>query len=356
MLSMCLRLADLQEPRWRSDGGRWVNGESWVEPANVSVLVMEINDDRTPCVRMRVKECTRDEADFVELAMEPGAARLSAGVFGTAPLYVMAGGGELHASWDLTALRPRLRIDHLVPRVVARTLTRQHRYTSETLFEGIHRLTERAAATFTGSGLRIRYPEPAEHILEPRTLRPGIDPVASFDELLTEVIRQTPMMTGCVGVELPGGADSGNVALAVKAARVPEAHSFGVLVGGDTGIQQAERRGALVEHCGFHDTTVPAVRHPPFCPETCAPCAGRMIRREPSIRRHSTSYASRPPSDGARSCSRAPGETRSTLTTPEHAPNCRPRNPCRGSAARRSGRSPRSMNTLRPSPCCPCRP
>ncbi|GAX57813.1 hypothetical protein [Streptomyces olivochromogenes] len=50
-----------------------------------------------------------------------------------------------------------------MPRVVARTLTRQHRYTSETLFEGVYRLTERASATFASSGLSIHYLEPAEH-------------------------------------------------------------------------------------------------------------------------------------------------------------------------------------------------
>ncbi|GGY13307.1 hypothetical protein GCM10010358_76980 [Streptomyces minutiscleroticus] len=265
MLSMRLRLADLQEPKWRSQGGRWINGESWIEPANVSPLVMEVNDDQAPRVRVRVKECKGDEADFVELTMEPGQARLAAGVFGTAPLYLAEKAGELHASWDLTLLRPHLRADRLVPRVVARTLTRQHRYTSETLFQGVYRLTERAAATFTPSGLSIHYPDPAEHVLEPRTLRPGVDPLVALDELLTDVIRQAPTATGCVGVELSGGADSGNVALAIKAARFPEAYSFGLLVGGSIGRQQSERRQALVEHCGFRDTATPAMQHPPFC-------------------------------------------------------------------------------------------
>ncbi|WP_186776657.1 asparagine synthase-related protein [Streptomyces salinarius] len=265
MLSMRLRLTDLQHPKWRSHGGRWINGESWIEAANVSTLVMEVNDDQAPRVRVRVKECKRDEADFVELTMEPGQARLAAGVFGTAPLYLAEKAGELHASWDLILLRPHLRVDRLVSRVVARTLTRQHRYTSETLFEGVYRLTERAAATFTPSGLSIRYPDPAEHVLEPRTLRPGVDPFAALDALLTDVIRQAPTATGCVGVELSGGADSGNVALAIKAARFPEVYSFGLLVGGSTGRQQSERRRALVEHCGFRDTATHAMQHPPFC-------------------------------------------------------------------------------------------
>ncbi|MEU9957342.1 asparagine synthase-related protein [Streptomyces sp. NPDC050982] len=266
MLSMRLRLSDLQEPKWRPQGGRWINGESWIEPANVSTLVMEVNDDQAPRVRVRVKECKRGEEDFVALTMEPGEACLSSGVFGTAPLYLVEKAGELYASWDLTALRSHLRADRLVPRVVARTLTRQHRYTSETLFEGVYRLTERASATFTSSGLGIRYPEPAEHVLEPRTLRPGVDPLAVLDELLTDVVREAPTATGCVGVELSGGADSGNVALAMKAVCFPEVYSFGLLVGGSTGRQQSDRLRALVEHCGFRDTATPAMQHPPFCP------------------------------------------------------------------------------------------
>ncbi|MFJ7421577.1 hypothetical protein ACIQXD_23600 [Streptomyces uncialis] len=88
MLSMRLRLTDLQDPKWSSQGGRWISGESWIEPANVSTLVMEVNDDQAPRVRVRVKECKRGEADFVELTMEPGQARLAAGVFATAPLYL----------------------------------------------------------------------------------------------------------------------------------------------------------------------------------------------------------------------------------------------------------------------------
>jgi asparagine synthase (glutamine-hydrolysing) len=292
MLLMRLRLSDLQEPQWRSEGGRWSNGESWIEPANVSALVMEVNDDQAPRVRVCVKECKRDEADSVVLDMEPGEVRLAAGVFGTAPLYLVEKAGELYASWDLTALRPYLRADRLVPRVVARTLTRQHRYTSQTLFEGVYRLTERASATFTTSGLSIHYPEPAEHVLEPRTLRPGVDPLAALDELLTDVIRQVPTATGCVGVELSGGADSGNVALTVNAARFPEVHSFGLLV-------EAPANSSTSGAGRLWSTAASATRPSPPCgthpsvQEVCAPCASRTIRREPSTRRRSTSYASR---------------------------------------------------------------
>src|SRR5690606_17529696 len=186
-------------------------------------------------------------------------------------------------------------------------------------------------ATFTPSGLSIHYPDPAEHVLEPRTLRPRVDPLAALEELLTDVIRQAPTATGCVGVELSGGADSGNGALAVKAARFPEVYSFGLLVGGSTGTQQSERRQVLDEHGGFRDATSPAMQHPPFCTGGV-----RDLRRphDPAGAFYQEAFdacASRQPPGGARSCSPAAVATRSTPTTPGHRPNCRHPNPYRGS-------------------------
>ncbi|MEV0635576.1 hypothetical protein AB0I77_11515 [Streptomyces sp. NPDC050619] len=154
-----------------------MSGASWIKPARVSALAAVFDDNRAPCISLTVREYKQGEADFVALAMKPGEARLTAGVFGTAPLYLVPVGAVLYASWDLAELHPRLRADRLVPRTVARTLTRQHRYTADTLFEGVYRLTERATAVFTSSGLVMQYPEPAEHVLAPRALRPDVDPL-----------------------------------------------------------------------------------------------------------------------------------------------------------------------------------
>ncbi|MEU7584457.1 asparagine synthase [Streptomyces sp. NPDC041068] len=232
-------------------------------PANVSVLVT-VTDDDPNCVSLTVREHKEGDTDFTSVEMRPGNVRISAGVFGTAPLYVTAVGDELHASWDLAELRPFLRTDQLEPRAVARVLTRQHRYTADTLFEGVYRLTERASAEFTSSGLAMIYPEPAEHVLEPRTLAPGVDPLDVFDTLLFQAVDEAPAATGCVGLELSGGADSGNVAVSISAAGFDQVHSFGLLMGGTMGAQQRDRRRALVDYFGFRDTAIPAMQHPPF--------------------------------------------------------------------------------------------
>ncbi|KOG90393.1 asparagine synthase [Streptomyces varsoviensis] len=265
---MRLCLADLDRPYWLFREGRWVSGASWIKSASVPVLGTEFDDDQYPSVTFTVKECKGAGAvfDFVTVTVRPGEVRVSAGLFGTAPVYLVAIGDVLHASWDLAELYPHIRADRLVARVVARALTRQHRYTSDTLFDGVFRLTERAAALFTPAGLTVRYPESAEHVLSPRSLRTGVDPVDVFDALLSEAVREAPTAAGCVGVELSGGADSGNVALAVRGVGFHRVHSFGLLMDGGMGIDQRARRQALVDHCGFADTPVPAMRYPPFAP------------------------------------------------------------------------------------------
>ncbi|WP_240659816.1 asparagine synthase [Streptomyces sp. WAC 01529] len=232
---------------------------------NVAALSTVFND-RPPAAHLLVREDKEDEPDYVSLHMRPGEVQLSAGLYGTAPVYLVAVEDVLYGSWDLVDLRPYLRTDRLIPRVVARTLTRQHRYTADTLFEGVYRLTERATAVFDAAGLSLHYPEPAEHVLRPRTLRSGVDPVDMFDRLLTQVVGGAPVPTGRVGVELSGGADSANVALSVHAHGFTRVHSFGLLVGGRVGAAQRDRRLALVERCGFRDTAIPALRHPPFVP------------------------------------------------------------------------------------------
>ncbi|WP_419996938.1 asparagine synthase-related protein [Streptomyces boninensis] len=266
VISMRLHLPDLRNPRWTAFGGTWTTGSSWIKPAAMPALVTEFNDAGAPYVHVLVRENKEHKPDHVSLTLAPDGVQITAGTFGTAPVYLVAAGEVLYGAWDLADLHPYLRTDRLVPRVVARTLTRQHRYTADTLFEGVYRLTERATASFDHAGLAVHYPEPAEHVLQPRALRSGVDPLDAFDALLTDVVRDVPTVRGRVGVELSGGADSANVALAVKAAGFPRVHSFGLLVGGNLGAAQRERRIAIAEHCGFADTAIPALQQPPFVP------------------------------------------------------------------------------------------
>lgn len=145
-------------------------------------------------------------------------------------------------------------------------MSRRHRYGADTLFDGVYRLTERATAVFTTEGLTILYPEPAQHVLEPRRLRAGVDLVDAFDALLTEVVAEWRSTVSHVGVEVSGGADSGNVSLSAAAVGFGSVHTFGLLMGGQIGQVQQERRRILVDHLELRDTAVPAMQYPPFVP------------------------------------------------------------------------------------------
>ncbi|MCX5052027.1 asparagine synthase-related protein [Streptomyces sp. NBC_00201] len=279
MLSFRLRLADIQGTGWCWDTDRWASGESWIRPAHAAVLDAELVPGQGASVCALVREDKDGEADYTSLLLRPDEIQVSAGVFGTAPMYLVAVGEELYGSWDLADLRPHLRPDRLNPRAVARTLSRQHRYSADTLFEGVYRLTERATAVFTPAGLTIVYPEPAQHVLQPRSLRAGVDPVDAFDALLTEVVAEWRSAARCVGVELSGGADSGNVALSTAAAGFGSVHSFGLLMDGRIGLHQRHRRRAVVEHLGLRDTAVPAMQHPPFVP---GGVRGRRLPHDPA--------------------------------------------------------------------------
>ncbi|WP_171146128.1 asparagine synthase [Streptomyces sp. S3(2020)] len=272
MLSFRLRLSDTHSSGWRWDTDRWVLGESWIRPAHATVLNAELELGHGSSACVLVREDKDGESDHTSLLVRTGQIQVSSGVFGTAPLYLVSVAEDLYGSWDLTDLRPHLRPDRLTPRAVARTLSRRHRYSADTLFEGVHRLTERATATFTTTGLTIHYPEPAQHVLEPRTLRAGVDPVGTFDALLTEVVAEWRPAASCIGVEVSGGADSSNVALSTAAADFGSVHTFGLLMGGRIGRLQQARRRELVERLGLRDTSVPAMQHPPFVPGGVREC------------------------------------------------------------------------------------
>ncbi|MGH3935045.1 MAG: asparagine synthase-related protein, partial [Pseudonocardiaceae bacterium] len=280
MLSFSLHLPDLAAPAWRWRHDRWTTGTSWITPLRHPVVIHSFrqqgataaergaeasNSDvvgHSGTVAVRSVEC----GDSLLVEMCPGQVLITAGVTGTAPLYLVATGETLEASWNITDLRTRMRPDDLLDRAVARVLTRQHRYSADTLFSTITRLTERAIATFTTSGLQLSYPPDALHVAAARRLREGADPLTAFAALLTEVIRPWRLPECRIGVELSGGLDSASVAVTLADIVGPTVETFGVLVDGDTGIDQRQRRVCLVDRIRARDSCIDASDHPPFGP------------------------------------------------------------------------------------------
>lgn len=293
MLSLRLRLPELRSTTWTWQADRWTNGGSfvrpWSHPAVTARLVWDRQgrvvvvlserartataatpDDRqphlVPDVQAVAQQFEHSPGNWATVQMEPGRVAMVCGPGGTAPLFLAARGELLMGSWDLMDLRPLLSPNRLLDRAVVRRLDRQARYTNDTVLAGLHRLTERSSATFTRFGLELAYPEPAEHVVQPREVRPGVDVVAAFGKLLAAVVAESPAASGPVGVELSGGADSANVAVSLVALRDEPVASYGLLLDGVVGQQQRERRAAVVRQLGLQDRIVSAFAYPPFDP------------------------------------------------------------------------------------------
>src|SRR3712207_6655005 len=173
MLSFKVHLSDLHRPSWAWSTDRWINGCSWIKPVTNPVLESLVAQDNTgrafgfvrerydPLLEVRplgghpdyssrasvaVNRMHYWPGEYVTIEMRSGWFRLTAGPFGTAPLYLTTDNDILYGSWHLPDLHRHCRIDMLCARAVARALTRCHRYSTDTLFAGVHRLTERAVA------------------------------------------------------------------------------------------------------------------------------------------------------------------------------------------------------------------
>jgi asparagine synthetase B (glutamine-hydrolysing) len=266
MLRFDIRHVDVAgQWQWDWHAQCWRSESSWVDPVRSPALQVEpsLAGGGTKLI---VRE-TRPDGDFTELALGPdGTVRLVAGPLGIAPLYVAASDERLIGSWDPADLAPFADPGGLSPVVVARLLTRRHRYSAETLFARITRLTAGASIEWSRrGGLRLRYPEPASHVSQPRRLRSGVDPVAHFGKLMDHNVSGDYL--GTIAVELSGGLDSANVAVSVAHMCHRRALSGGLVMAGRTGHDQDIRRQTIIGRLGLRDVALTAADHLPLAPD-----------------------------------------------------------------------------------------
>lgn len=260
MLRLRVRLQDLKGP-WRLEGGTLWAGNSHVTPFGHRVLTTSVRIN-TGTARMLIQEPT---GDFLSVDIMRRELRITAGSRGIAPLYLTVDDETLHASWEPAELHPFVEANALLDRAVVRQLTRRQRYSTDTLFANVRRLTERATAVFGCPGLRMQYPDDAEHALCSRPLRRGADPVQALHQLVakqvTPIVRNSPIG---LGLELSGGIDSAVVAKIVSQNASNPPTSLGVLVDGPTGLHQEDRRSELVRTLGLQDISLHVRDHLPF--------------------------------------------------------------------------------------------
>lgn len=292
MLKFEIHAGDIGRREWQREGAVWVCGSSWIQPLDNPVIesALKVDKSGTCVVTVRERDAAGDvqmeltasnmrmwPGDHVTLELAQDRMMIQAGVMGTAPLYIAARNGIFIGSWNLADLRSWFDVAGLNGPSVVRALLRNPVYSSTTMFEGVHRVTERATATLTCSGIQVAHPDPAEHVLAARDLADDVDAVAAFKQVLTYVVKRLPSPDGTAAVELSGGADSANVLLAA-AERHRVVHTVGIEVAGRAGREQRHRRRTLAAHVGSTDEVVHARHHLPFDPS---------IRKQP----HSPSTA-----------------------------------------------------------------
>jgi len=190
--------------------------------------------------------------------------RVTAGPARTTPLYLAHERGVLYGSWDMARLH--LYAAGLNPKEATRMLAYRPRYSCETAFTGIWRLTERAVATFSGD-LYIRYPDPVLHA-EPRELADGADVLAAFADAIDVALGLRLLDPEATVVHLTGGLDSGSIA-ARAARRWPRKLSTATLIVIGPGREhQVRRRSEILARLPFgpHDIQVDASERLMFGP------------------------------------------------------------------------------------------
>jgi hypothetical protein len=164
----------------------------------------------------------------------------------------------------------------LNPKEATRMLAYHPRYSYETVFTGIWRLTERAVATF-GGDLYIRYPDPVLHS-GPRELVGGADVLAAFAEAIDTALDLRPADPETTTFHLTGGLDSGSVATRAAHRWPAKLNTATLIVTGPGREHQVRRRGEILSRVPFgpHDVQLDIAGRPMFGPD-CDRTRGKLI-------------------------------------------------------------------------------
>ncbi|MFI0366448.1 asparagine synthase [Actinomadura sp. 1N219] len=177
--------------------------------------------------------------------------RITAGAVRSTPLFLAHRSGTLHGSWDIADLQPFAA--GLNPREATRLLIYRPRYSIDTAFGGIWRLTERATATF-GGDLVIGYPDPVLHA-QPRDLADGADVLAAFTNGIDAALAARPLAPAETVCHLTGGLDSGSIGTRVADRWPGQVNTATLIIVGPGRRQQIRRRAEILTKVPFgpHD-------------------------------------------------------------------------------------------------------
>ncbi|MFD0899083.1 asparagine synthase [Actinomadura sediminis] len=236
-----------------------VPGRAPVSPAPVRVAAGDLDEIAAQTRRWPV--------DHVLVEVAPRRpVRVTVGADRSTPLFLAHRDSVLHGSWDMAELAPFA--TGINPREATRLLIYQPRYSTETAFTGIYRLTERATATF-GGDLVISYPEPVVHA-EPRELVDGADVLTAFVEAIDTALDARPLEPAATVCHLTGGLDSDSIGTRAARRWPGQVDTATLIVIGPGREQQIRRRAEMRDRVPFgpHDLQVDTrgrLMFGPFC-------------------------------------------------------------------------------------------
>lgn len=193
------------------------------------------------------------------------------GQWGTAPVYFLVRDGGLHVNWDVTDLYKYLPSTILEPGFAAQfILGLSHPYSSQTIFSGVSRLTERARAVWRPpfETVKISYPSPQSHSRAKR-LKSNAHVVETFREILSASMKRwLPSSDHPVAMELSGGLDSSIVAVMAATITTKPVKSYGMIMPGVLARHQRARRDETIKRFSLSDSNFQCIDHPPFNPKS----------------------------------------------------------------------------------------
>lgn len=227
-----------------------------------------------------VSQCRDWPLQWHLLIVDGASVRIEAGLWGTAPIFLVASVADeaapawLNGDWDADRLLPGLRRASLDPGRAALWIAEYDLpYARQTAFAGLKLLTERGVALWApapdgGQHLDISYPEPCPRPVA-GTLREDADPVAAWERILRASMRRWTRGAGdTLGVELSGGLDSALVAAIAASDAERPLPSYGLAITGavDAVADQHARRADLVATLGINDSEIPMREFLPLGP------------------------------------------------------------------------------------------
>lgn len=284
---------------WESSPGGLRAGESYVRPYHHSALeAYAITDDSRMLivVRERVRgvsstwaasefqmtrvspedlsaELERAEQwplDFILLLITEHAVNMHAGAWGIAPVYVLKADDILWGHWDPSELYRHTRTKTLDQELTAHFLIKHGcDYSRRTLFPEIQLLTERSRTQWAfrdghAGEVEIEYP-PAAEVWRPRALKSGADVLGTFRDILSASMKRWVVdEADPVSAELSSGLDTGMVAALAAGLTSRPVQTYGLVMPGEPGRLQQERRNELIERFGLVDRPVMAEDYPPL--------------------------------------------------------------------------------------------